>query len=267
MDWTRAPVSHRARLIFCVSAGRRALNVAGVLKYLDLTLPTPAENLACDEALLDWCEADGSAQVLRFWESPEYFVVVGYANKVDREVNVEACAANNVPVLRRCSGGGTVLQGPGCLNYSLVLGIEGPLQSITEANCFIMKRNAGTLGALLKTPVDIQGFTDLAVRNLKFSGNSQRRKRHHLLFHGTFLLDFDVARVERFLAPPSKQPAYRNHRAHADFLAGVALPPNLIKRALQEAWDATEPWQNNLQPLIDRLVEGKYGRDEWNRKW
>ena len=30
------------------------------MKYLDLTLPTPEANLACDEALLDWCDAGGS---------------------------------------------------------------------------------------------------------------------------------------------------------------------------------------------------------------
>ena len=59
------------------------------MKHLDLTLPSPTENLACDEALLDWCEENGGKEVLRFWESPETFVVVGYANKIAVEVNVE----------------------------------------------------------------------------------------------------------------------------------------------------------------------------------
>jgi hypothetical protein len=63
-------------------------------KHLDLTLPSPAENLACDEALLDWCEENGGEEILRFWESPETFVVVGYANKVATEVNVSGCAQN-----------------------------------------------------------------------------------------------------------------------------------------------------------------------------
>jgi hypothetical protein len=61
------------------------------MHLLDLTLPTPAENLACDEALLDLCEEGGAGEVLRFWEPREYFVVVGYANKVASEVNVNAC--------------------------------------------------------------------------------------------------------------------------------------------------------------------------------
>ena len=58
------------------------------MNYLDLTLPTPAENLAADEALLDQCEAARAGAVLRFWEPREHFVVVGYSNKVRTEVNL-----------------------------------------------------------------------------------------------------------------------------------------------------------------------------------
>ena len=117
------------------------------MKLLDLTLPSPAENLACDEALLDWREAGTGGEVLRFWESRESFVVVGYANKVAAEVNVAACEARGIPVFRRCSGGGTVVQGPGCLNYTLVLRItaDGPLHNISVANQFIMEQNRAAI--------------------------------------------------------------------------------------------------------------------------
>src|SRR5215831_6230774 len=86
------------------------------MELFDFTFATPAENLACDEALLDACERNGSGEVLRFWEPHGYFVVVGYGNSIATEVNLAACEAERIPVLRRCSGGGTVLQGPGCLN-------------------------------------------------------------------------------------------------------------------------------------------------------
>ena len=113
------------------------------MKFLDLSFHAPAENLACDEALLDWFEENGGDGVLRFWEPKNYFAVVGYGNRVETEVNVAACDKEGIPILRRCSGGGTVLQGPGCLNYSLILKIEehGPVVSITAANRFIMERN------------------------------------------------------------------------------------------------------------------------------
>src|SRR5208282_1201590 len=109
------------------------------MKLLDLTLPSPAENLACDEALLDAAEAGDGGEMLRFWEPREHFVVVGYANKVAAEVNVAACERHGIPVLRRCSGGGTVVQLPGGLNYSLILRIteDGPTRNIAAANQFI----------------------------------------------------------------------------------------------------------------------------------
>src|SRR5580765_5715457 len=110
------------------------------MRYCHLTLPTPQENLACDEALLDLCEDRGGQGILRFWEPTQYFVVVGYANAVNTEVNTAFCREHGIPILRRCTGGGTVLQGPGCLNYSLFLPIEsgGPLQSISATNDFIL---------------------------------------------------------------------------------------------------------------------------------
>jgi len=262
---------------------------------LDLTLPTPAENLAGDEALLDAAESGKGGEVLRFWESREYFVVVGYANKVTIEVNVAACEARGIPILRRCSGGGAVVQGPGCLNYALVLRIaeEGPTRSISGANQFIMERNraalessrhptnlhASGLPATLspsdgerdgvrgeRARIETCGHTDLAIGGLKFSGNSQRRRKHFLLFHGTFLLNFDLAVVSELLLMPTKQPDYRAGRKHGEFITNLGAPAARVKPALQRAWTANGEYSASLQPEIARLVQQKYSTREWNQK-
>src|SRR5436305_5723932 len=91
--------------------------------FLDRTLPTLAENLALDEALLLQAEAGGS-EVLRLWSWPNLAVVVGAGGRLADEAEVERCASDVVPILRRSSGGGTVLLGPGCLLYSLILSFE-----------------------------------------------------------------------------------------------------------------------------------------------
>jgi len=239
------------------------------MRFLDLTLPSPAENLACDEALLDWCESGEGAECLRFWESPEPFVVVGYANKVATEVCVAACEARKVPILRRCSGGGTVVQGPGCINYTLVLPItrDGPLHSISVANQFIMRRNRAAIESVLGKAVAIRGHTDLATGELKFSGNSQRRRRHFLLFHGTFLLNFNFALVGELLRMPSKQPHYRENRSHADFVTNLNIPAEKVKAALQKAWDADSQLTNPPLEKIAALSREKYLTNEWNFKF
>jgi lipoate-protein ligase A len=244
------------------------------MRHLDLTLPSPAENLACDEALLDWCESSEGAETLRFWESPEPFIVVGYANKVATEVNEAACEARKIPILRRCSGGGTVVQGPGCLNYTLVLPItrDGPLHSIAVANQFIMRRNRAAIEPEVRSQksevrVAIRGHTDLAIGGRKFSGNSQRRRKHFLLFHGTFLLHFDLALIGDLLQMPSKQPDYRESRHHADFLTNINVSAEKVKVALQNAWDAGSPLINPPLEKTTALAREKYLTNEWNFKF
>jgi len=337
------------------------------MTQLDLTFPTPAENLACDEALLDFFEERGGNGVLRFWEPENYFVVVGYGNQVEKEVNVAACTAEGIPILRRCSGGGTVLQGPGCLNYSLIAKIEenGPLSSITSANRFIMERNREAMEKLIppssrrlprrseaeageenpspdkggtkpadsvrwieskivrksenptksgplpgaegrgegerKYPsvhwpalieknqslvtsaatVEIRGCTDLAlvthqsspITSLKFSGNAQRRKKLFLLFHGTFLLDFDIPLIDKFLRMPSKEPDYRQGRSHTNFLTNLEVSADAVKRSLRQAWEVSDGpagrSQVEMVPYdgIALLARDKYVTKEWNFKF
>lgn len=242
------------------------------MRHLDLTLPSPAENLACDEALLDWCESGEGAGCLRFWESPEPFVVVGYANKVATEVNVAACEARKIPILRRCSGGGTVMQGPGCLNYTLVLPItkDGPLHNIPVANQFIMRRNRAAIEWVIgnrQSVIAVRGHTDLAIGGRKFSGNSQRRRKHFLLFHGTFLLNFDLAIIGDLLRMPSKEPDYRESREHADFLTNINVSAEKVKAALRKTWEAGSPLINPPLDKIKALAREKYLTNEWNFKF
>jgi lipoate-protein ligase A len=252
------------------------------MNVFDLVFDTPAENLACDEALLDFFEGKGGGGALRFWESKNYFVVVGYANHVEKEVNVAACEGARIPIFRRCSGGGTVLQGPGCLNYSLIARIEenGPLRSITSANRFIMERNRELVekeirGRRPEAGIKVRGCTDLTLDprpstldgSLKFSGNAQRRKKHFLLFHGTFLLHFDISLIDKFLRMPSQEPDYRERRPHQSFLTNLNLPADAVKAALCKTWGANEPLEVVPRDQIALLARDKYATKAWNFKF
>ncbi len=236
------------------------------MKYLDLTLSTPQENLACDEALLDLCEGGNDDEILRFWEPREHFVVLGYSSKVSSEVNLRSCQANRIPVLRRFTGGGTVLQGPGCLNYSTILKIQspGPLKGIVETNAFILEGHRETLSQIIGSEIRIQGSCDLAVGGMKFSGNAQYRRRRYLLFHGTFLLHLEIDLMEKILPVPAKQPPYRCNRSHQEFLANLELPSPVITEALKRRWNATERFGEVPFQRIKELVASRYSRDEWN---
>jgi lipoate-protein ligase A len=237
------------------------------MKKIDLTFQTPQENLAFDEALLDRCEEEGGPEVLRFWEAREYFVVLGYSNKFALEVNEISCRKAGIPVFRRASGGGTVLQGPGCLNFSLILRIDGSPErsNVTRTNAWVMEKNRAALQEILQKKVEVRGITDLALGDFKFSGNAQRRKRSAFLFHGTFLTDFDLPRIGACLQMPEKEPDYRKNRPHGAFVTNVQAKPEAVKEALTRAWGArgeTEAPTSRMETLRER-----YADPEWTRRF
>ena len=186
-----------------------------LMRYLDLTLPSLAENLALDEALLDEAQAAAAPlETLRTWEAAALGVVVGRSSRVNNEVRGEACRAAGVPVLRRISGGAAVVVGPGCLMYALVLSLRlrPQLRNIDQAHAQVL----GTIAAALRpaaSEIARRGTCDLAIGEKKVSGNSVRCRRDYLLYHGTLLYDFPLERIGRLLAMPPRQPDYRRARA------------------------------------------------------
>lgn len=260
------------------------VNSVSDMKWLEISFPQPAANLACDEVLLDDCEESAGSEVLRFWEPQSHFVVVGYGNRIETEVNIPACNTRGISVLRRSTGGGTILQGPGCLNYALILKIDpdGPLRTITGANRFIMERNRTAIDRLLSgighpasgighhaseipgPMVAVSGHTDLTCAGLKFSGNAQRRRKHALLFHGTFLLGMDLQLIGTVLPLPSRQPEYRRNRQHSEFLANLPLSADAVKSALREAWAVdSRLGEVPVERIVSRSRD-KYETAEWN---
>lgn len=236
------------------------------MKAWDQTFATAGENLAADEALLEALDSGVGEDVLRFWEPAGTFVVAGYANPLAAWVEVELCAQLGVSVLRRCSGGGAVVQGPGCLNYALVTRVEEDDLDIPAANARIMRRQCAALRTVLGGGVSVRGVTDLALNGRKFSGNSQRRKRRAILFHGSFLLKADLELIGRLLAKPPRQPDYRGERRHEEFLVNLNVAAETIKAALRQAWGAREPLRETPLGLIQRLAE-KYAAPAWNNKF
>lgn len=247
------------------------------MQHLELQPAPPAELLAADEALLDWCEAGRGDETMLFWEPRETFVVVGYANKVATEVNVPACEARGIPIFRRCSGGGTVVQMPGGLNYSVILRINenSPTRNITSANQFIMEKNRAAIASLFPSinhqpstmNLSVRGHTDLCLGDLKFAGNSQRRRKNFLLFHGTLLLNCDLKLISELLLMPSLQPDYRSSRPHEEFVTNLNLPAETVKAALKQAWNADEELNNPPFAEIKQLALEKYATREWNEKF
>jgi lipoate---protein ligase len=237
------------------------------MQFLDGTLPTLAENLALDEALLLEAESGQGGETLRLWEWPRPAVVLGSGCRLAEDANESACLADDVPILRRASGGGTVLLGARCLCFSLVLSYDRStaLGEIRSSYCYILGRISDALSGILPG-ITCAGTSDLAVDGRKFSGNSQQRKARALLHHGTLLYHFDLDQLSRYLRIPARQPDYRGGRDHAAFLTNLPANAADLRQRLLTAWDANTECTIWPKDLVRQLTVEKYNRKEWIRR-
>lgn len=235
---------------------------------------TPAQQLATDEAVLNLADEDRLGSSFRVWQFRGPVVVLGRSSRIDDETDRAYCESQSIPILRRCSGGAAVVGGPGCLMYSLVISLaEHPgLRKIDAAHDFVMDR---LLRAIHRQRTDAvrRGICDLTVESKKFSGNSLRVTRGHLLYHGTILHDADLDLVSRCLAFAPRQPDYRAGRDHRDFVTNLACDLPLLMSDLCEAFhvDQNNPMKDDhfpeaLQLEMDRLLETRYLNDAWHHR-
>jgi len=235
------------------------------MNYWRSELGSVARNLACDEILLHQAEQNADGAWLRFWMTHRPTVVLGYSNRVEREIDSNYCRDHGIDINRRISGGGTVWLGAGCLCYSLILPIVSgtPFEHLATSNRFIMETHRDALQRLSSSPVQVNGITDLSVGGRKFSGNSQKRGRHALLFHGTILWDADLLQIHQCLQHPPIEPDWRQRRPHSEFVGNFPADHSKVEQALVNAWSAS-PAPVAVDPdELDRLTDEKYHQERW----
>ncbi|MCI5051604.1 MAG: lipoate--protein ligase family protein [Simkaniaceae bacterium] len=145
-------------------------------------------------------------------------IVLGISGKPEKLLDTKRVARDNIPVIRRFSGGGTVIVDENTLFVTFIFNKSAhdfpaypePILRWTEQ--FYIE----ALG--------IDGFrlieNDYAIGNLKCGGNAQYLRKDRWLHHTSFLYDFDPKNME-YLLLPEKRPKYREDRAHTDFLTSL----------------------------------------------
>jgi lipoate-protein ligase A len=203
----------------------------------DISLDSPEGNVLLDEVFLLQAEKFSGGEVLRFWESKKPFIVLGRIGREYEDIQIEPVKRENIPVLRRSSGGGTVVQGAGCLNYALILDKDRDrdLRDLRKSYQWISEKVIEALERQGQKPV-FRPISDMALASSekKFSGNAQRRGKNFILHHGTILYNFDLRLIARYLQMPKDIPDYRRNRPHDDFVANIPMEPQKFKQDLAQ---------------------------------
>lgn len=243
------------------------------MHYLSYSSSSPAYNLALEEVLLEpMIKKPKLTPIFRSWKNSKKCVVIGRGEKIEKQVQLEHVHQDQIPVLRRISGGGTVLHGPDNINLSFFLPYSHheSLTHLKRSYLLILSWVQKALTQSHQLNIEINGSCDLVINNKKFSGTAQARKRHGLLHHMTILVHADFKGMMRYLKEPEKQPEYRNKRKHEDFVTGLQdectdFNSDLFIDHLRNILSADQSYSLTAceKELCDSLVE-KYQNKEWN---
>jgi lipoate-protein ligase A len=145
---------------------------------INLDTTDPFFNLAIEELLLKSYKEE---YLLLYINSPS--VIIGKHQAGHREVNTRFVYENQIPVIRRISGGGTVFHDRGNLNFCFIL------QSEQGKQVDFRKYTQPVIDFLASIGVkaSFEGKNDLKVGGFKISGNAEHIHGDRVLHHGTLL--------------------------------------------------------------------------------
>jgi lipoate-protein ligase A len=159
--------------------------------------------------------------LFRFFETQRTAVVLSSSNSAQREAFEDVCRDLHIPVLQRRGGGGTVLLGRGCL----VLTFSFFARDVFSNQRYFQMINGLWAEALADAGIHglvTRGHSDLACGDRKIAGTSLFRRKHLVVYQGSLLVDPDFELIAKALRHPSREPDYRQGRAHREFLTSAA---------------------------------------------
>lgn len=271
--------------------------------YLDSGKCSASYNMALDEALLNWHSEGLIPPVIRFYEWAPATLSIGYFQKVERDIDLEAVRASNLGFVRRPTGGRAVLHDQE-ITYSVIVSESHPKmpETVTEAYRVISEgllegfRDLGLEAyfsvpdteekrADLKKPksavcFDAPSWYELVVAGKKIAGSAQTRQKGVILQHGAILLSLDLElllSVFKFETEEQKE-KMRNklpEKAVAiDRLTDRAITVEQCKTAFKRGF--AKALEIELVPFelteeqkvyVANLEREKYANDDWNFKF
>jgi lipoate-protein ligase A len=177
-------------------------------------------------------------------------VVVGIGGKIEELIDLEKIATAPIPVIRRFSGGGTVVIDPNTLFVTLIC--EAKQIEVSPYPLHIMKWTEQLYRQLFGADFHLRE-NDYCYGERKFGGNAQSITKDRWLHHSSLLWDFTPALMD-YLKMPNRQPDYRKKRAHTDFLVPLSKRFSSLE-VLQHDLVSSLAQQFNLQPTSLKEVQ------------
>ncbi len=186
---------------------------------MNVTLPQ-IRKYDADEFILGATAADGRPR-LRVYRPVETTVVLGRGSDPQKELRLNFCHTDRVPIMRRRGGGCSVVVDPGNVIVSVVLPIPGINHTHRHFN-LLTAWLIDSLARLGLAGIYPDGISDFVADGHKVGGSCVYRTKGLLYYSTTLLIDPDFSLIDRYLTHPPREPEYRDGRGHRDFLGLLA---------------------------------------------
>lgn len=162
----------------------------------------------------------GTGDGMMVWQPEETVIVLGQSNTPERSLIFENVLHDGIPVTKRPTGGEAVILTP----QMAVITVAREFPGIARSKDFFMEVNAMILDLLSDLGVrnyGTRGISDITIGHRKILGSSMHRRENRLVYHAVLNLSEDPSIFEKYLRHPSREPDYRQHRSHSDFVTSL----------------------------------------------
>jgi len=173
------------------------------------------------------------------WQPDQTYLILGRSNSSLDSLNMDSAKKDNVKILKRPSGGETVLLSPNMLVVAVLIPqIEGfkPKAYFMAVNDIIME----TLKIMGVMNLSTKGISDISIGEKKILGSAIYKKQGAYFYHAVLNIRENISLISKYIKHPTKEPDYRKGRSHIEFVtslwkAGYPLPIEEIKNALKDS--------------------------------
>jgi lipoate-protein ligase A len=256
-----------------------------------------AWNMAVDEAIAESCRRELAPPTIRFYTWTRPALTIGYFQKAERDLDQRVCRREEIPIVRRITGGRAVLHGND-LTYCVASGAQvAELPSTIRGSFLAISRGfiegfrrLGVEADAVRAPVKetdrsplcfmSRSWYEITCKGRKIIGSAQRRWKDGMLQQGSLLLGFDPEGYYQFFRFPDETrreriiQESRSRVVGLDALVPTRMTPKTIVKQIATGFETSlgimlKP--AGLTPLeqerAEVLARTKYSAASWNGLW
>ena len=147
-------------------------------RLIDTDIEDPFYVTAADEAIAQARKYNKTPNTLHLYRRDPPAISIGRFRKIHEDINLNECIKNNVKIVRRTTGGGTIYTDKECLIYSLIFNKEDTNLSLHTPQEIFEKICHSIINALKKLDIHTtyKPPNDILLNGKKISGSAQIKK-------------------------------------------------------------------------------------------